>query len=82
MPSLSHKLFEEETVDTDAIDQEVNYPEIFDIKDPRFPQKPKREKFEEEIIYEKGALLPFINIQSTRHLLLKMKSLYPELLKI
>jgi hypothetical protein len=45
--------------------------------DPRIHQRSKREKVEDEIIKTQGALLPFIDTQSARHLFLKMKATQP-----
>lgn len=52
------------------------------MKDPRFPQKSKKDEVDAEIYKQRAALLPFINTQSARHLLLKMKATQPEFEKI
>jgi hypothetical protein len=49
--------------------------ELFDAKDPRMQHKKMNERVERDIQHRgsNAALLPFINVQSARHLLLKLK---------
>lgn len=60
----------------------MDYPELYDIKDPRLPHKSKKEEVEAEIIRAHAALLPFVDTRSIRHLLLKMKAMQPEFERI
>lgn len=60
----------------------MNYQELFDMKDPRLVHKSLKEKVEGEIVRSGNSLLPFIDVQSTRHLLLKLKLTLPDIEKI
>ena len=53
--------------------------ELFDLLDPRRPHQAMKEKVDAAIKRAGNALLPFANVQSSRHLLLKMKTMMPEL---
>lgn len=79
MPPVSFKAQEEETAATEKTEEDnLDYMELYDIKDPRVQHRGKREEVEDEIIRAHGALLPFVDTQSMRHLLLKMKATQPE----
>ena len=56
--------------------------DLFDGISPVLPHKLFKDRVEEDIKKGGNALLPFAEVQSTRHLLLKMKTMMPELEKV
>lgn len=81
MPIIASKTAEEDTACTTeaSIEDNTTYEELFDGLDPRIEHKQLKERGENEIRRGGNALLPFIDIQSARHLLLKMKTTRPDL---
>ena len=82
MPPVSFKAQEEETAPTEDAESDIDYQELYDIKDPRIPQKIRKEEIDGDMPKGTGALIPFAEVQSARHLLLKMKAVQPELAKV
>ena len=74
--SASVKFKEEETAPTE---EDADYHELFDDKDPRIVPKAYHDVREADSNREKDSLNAFANVQSSRHLLLKLKSVLPEL---
>ena len=81
MPILAPKTAEEETACTEEteFDEESVLEELFDAKDPRIPHRALKQRVDSDIKKAGNALLPFVDVQSSRHLLLKMKNMMPEL---
>jgi hypothetical protein len=84
-PSIAAKLSENDTACTeDSTDDNVTekreeFDALFDLKDPREVHKSLNKKVEEEINEGTNTQLPFAHVQSSRLLLLKLRSGIPNL---